>query len=157
VKMPTSSEEDEPVAPVPRSGRRAKKSRSTGSASTDQPELAGNTSTSKLYQTRRGTRATPATPAVPVGYLRLDRLAVHDNQYVCNIFPPFGACLVIGIQRAGRRRSPTATGSGRGRMDRVPSESRDDSHPSRRMRSTVYRTVTAVWSVGLRTGTGGPS
>ncbi len=32
VAMPTSSEEDEPVAPVPRSGRRAKKSRSTGSA-----------------------------------------------------------------------------------------------------------------------------
>ena len=32
VTMPTSSEEDEPAAPVPRSGRRAKKSRSTGSA-----------------------------------------------------------------------------------------------------------------------------
>jgi hypothetical protein len=32
VTMPTSSEEDEPVAPVPRSGRRAKKSRSTGRA-----------------------------------------------------------------------------------------------------------------------------
>jgi hypothetical protein len=38
---------------------------------------------------------------------------------VCNIFPPFGMCLVIGIQRAGRRRSPAATGSGRGRMDRI--------------------------------------
>jgi hypothetical protein len=69
VTMPTSSEEDEPVAPVPRSGRRAKKSRSTGSAEADQPELAGNTSTSEIYMTRRGTRATPATPAVPVGYL----------------------------------------------------------------------------------------
>jgi hypothetical protein len=35
---------------------------------------------------------------------------------VWHIFPPFGTCLVIGIQRAGRRRSPTATVSGRGRM-----------------------------------------
>jgi hypothetical protein len=40
-----------------------------------------------------------------------------------NIFPPFGTCLVIGIQRAGRRCSPTATGSGRGRMARRPSRS----------------------------------
>ena len=32
VTMPTSSEEDEPVAPVPRSCHRAKKSWSTGSA-----------------------------------------------------------------------------------------------------------------------------
>jgi hypothetical protein len=29
---------------------------------------------------------------------------------VWNIFPPFGTCLVIGIQRAGRRRSPDGYG-----------------------------------------------
>jgi hypothetical protein len=82
---------------------------------------------------------------------------------VWNTFPPFGTCLVIGIQRAGRRRPPTATGPGRGRMDRsgrgdclVLHESRDNSHPSRWMRSTVYRTVTAVWNIGPRTRTDGP-
>jgi hypothetical protein len=38
---------------------------------------------------------------------------------VWTVFPPFGTGLGIGLRRAGRRRTPpTATGSGRGRMDR---------------------------------------
>jgi len=65
---------------------------------------------------------------------------------VWNIFPPFGTCLVIGIQRAGRRRSPTATGSGRGRMDRIGSADRHIPRTSRadRMHMNTDRVMSAI-------------
>jgi hypothetical protein len=65
---------------------------------------------------------------------------------VWNIFPPFGTCLVIGIQRAGRRRSPTATGSGRGRMDRIGSADRYIPRTSRadRMHMNTDRVMSAI-------------
>jgi hypothetical protein len=50
-------------------------------------------------------------------------------QLVCNIFPPFGTCLVIGIQRAGpgRRRAPD--GYGLGTRTDGPERQRRPSHP----------------------------
>jgi hypothetical protein len=63
-----------------------------------------------------------------------------------NIFPPFGTCLVIGIQRAGRRCSPTATGSGRGRMDRIGPADRHIPRTSRadRMHMNTDRAMSAI-------------
>jgi hypothetical protein len=51
-----------------------------------------------------------------------------------NAFPPFGACLVIGIQRAGRRRSP----DGYGLWTRTdgPERLRRPSHPPEFRRGT---------------------
>jgi hypothetical protein len=65
---------------------------------------------------------------------------------VWNTFPPFGTCLVIGLQRAGRRRSPTSTGSGRGRMDRIVSADRHIPRTSRadRMHMNTDRIMSAI-------------
>jgi hypothetical protein len=57
--------------------------------------------------------------------VKLENVSVRPVDGVWNVFPPLGTGLAIGIQRAGRRRrSPTATGSGRGRMDRSGSADR---------------------------------
>ncbi len=71
--MPSSSEEDEPVAQVSRSGHRAKRSQRQASARRSSPRTC-----------RSPTRASPSWPL----------------------------CLVIGIQRAGRRRAPDGYGLG---------------------------------------------
>ncbi len=53
---------------------------------------------------------------VPCRFMALLSVSPRGDPVCLGYIPPFGTCLVIGIQRAGRRRSPTATGSGRGRM-----------------------------------------
>jgi hypothetical protein len=71
-------------------------------------------------------------------YASARRCQSQHSRSVWSIFPPFGTCLVLGIQRAGQRRAPvgppTATGSGRGRMDRSVSV---DCHSPDRVMSAI--------------------